>query len=578
MTVFAVWRRRGRALPEPLASRVKCLLEPASGSFVEGVWGLIKTCPPACLKREGSTAIAWAAANGAEAPPPGHPTVRLENDTLTVAAGPFPQYALYYSRSKDGDFVLVSSSLERLARLRPEGALRAQRLLSYILWTAADPEADATVYAEILRLRPCQTLVLGPDVRSRRDVPRLGVTYRKAKPEDLAVELREHLDAAVARAITPARSVGVLASGGLDSSGVLATAAAQCSRTTKALTALAVRFSGPGDDRPYLDELSSALNLIPVSLSAEDVGRWFLRSLCVDGQPAAVSTMSFDLALCSACTDRRLDVVLTGGSGDVICGGPIAFAQLARRGHVVSALHRAVKMRVPWPTTAWGRMRSFVLSPLLPRRLVRRRRRKLYRAAWIPGGFQALLDRSREASEVSLAEVPDSPDAWVARLCNGSGMSDVAEGATQQLALTGCAPVDIFLDADFVRFVLELDPLVLSHGHEYRGLYRLAMKGLLPERVRRRQDKAWFEPVIGQAALCANAIELLSDLGSMNTTATWGLVDSERVRPMFDLWLDAVRRGERRERHPGDEQWGQVWQLLSVEAFLREYGRGRALV
>jgi hypothetical protein len=134
------------------------------------------------------------------------------------------------------------------------------------------------------------------------------------------------------------------------------------------------------------------------------------------------------------------------------------------------------------------------------------------------------------------------------------------------------------MDLDLVRFVLELDPILLSHGHEYRGLYRLAMKGFLPESVRNRQDKARYEPAIAETVLGSEVLDVVEELASLAHLASRGLVDPAPVKQFFIAWLAAVRRGERTGPDPADERWELVWQLLSVEAFLREHGRGRDLV
>ena len=193
------------------------------------------------------------------------------------------------------------------------------------------------------------------------------------------------------------------------------------------------------------------------------------------------------------------------------------------------------------------------------------------------GRARALLEQGENAAAVGAHPLPDTPDEWMKTLCNDPEQADFADTCGQLLALTGCALIDVFADLELVRFILELDPLLLSHGAEYRGLYRLAMKGLLPERVRTRQDKGRFEPAIAASALCADALEFLRDLSSLDALATRGLVDPVAFAPLFDVWLSGVRRGEREDWDPADECWLEVWQLLSCEAFLREHGRGRAL-
>jgi asparagine synthase (glutamine-hydrolysing) len=445
-----------------------------------------------------------------------------------------------------------------------------------------DADRGATVYAGIRRLLPCEVLSASPrGLRTERYLPRIGRRYRRGRVEDFAVELRDHLDAAVARAIGASRNVAVLASGGLDSSGLLALAAARLrGESPQALRAISLQSKGPGDDRPYFAQLVKALGVSPVHLFASDAGKWFRQSLCADGQPCAGLSTCLDLLFYATAANLGVDVTLCGSAGDSICGGPLPFAQLARRGHVLAALNAALRVRVPWSITPWARVRSLLVRPFVPSALLRARRRWLDHSPWMTRRSRELVDGCRDdVPEWPPRSLPDTPDEWMEEWCEGEDcvLPDVADIGGQALAVTGAAVFDAFMDFDFVRFMFEIDPVLLSHGHEYRGLYRLAMKGVLPEPIRTRQDKASFEPAIAAAALAANALEMLSDLSSLEAFAGTGLVDPGPFRPMFERWLGAVRLGERAEEAPGDECGQQVWQLLSVEAFLRSHGVGRDL-
>ena len=133
--------------------------------------------------------------------------------------------------------------------------------------------------------------------------------------------------------------------------------------------------------------------------------------------------------------------------------------------------------------------------------------------------------------------------------------------------------IDVFRDLSLVRFVGALDPVQLSVDHRYRGLYRRAMRGLIPESVRLRDDKAQGEPAHAEAILAAHAEPTLRSLSSLAALADAGLVEPGPFGPLFETWLSAVGKGERTTEDPADESWHTVWQLLSVEAFLRDQGR-----
>ncbi len=577
---FAAWWHPSLPRDDSIESRVRALLDSPHSTRAEGLTATIAVWSPARLERLGRKDVAYAAEGPDGVMLQAQPSVELEAETLTATVGPLLSYPLYYCRGADDEYVFLCSRLEPLARLRPQAALRTDRLL-YVMRSsqgAADPDPGATVYSGIRCLRPCETLTAGSaGVRLNRHVPRLSAGYLAGKPKDLAIELRRQIERAVDRAMGSAGRVAVFVSGGMDSSGVLAVAAARSrSAGARELIPLSVQFASPGDDRPYLEELATDLAVTPVRLTARDAGKWVERSLYADGQPATVSTACMFLALSEAAVNRHVDISLCASMGDNLLGGPLPFAQLALRGHPVAAVTAAVRLRAPWETTACTRVRSLILSPLVPPNVFRRRRRRA-RAPWLSRYSLSRLDRAYDAAERSARSLPDSPDEWMRALCDDPDQCDSADGAGQMFSLTGCAPFDVFMDLDFVRFVLQIDPVLLSYGNEYRGLYRAAMKGILPERIRRRQDKSGFESGVAGAIASSDAFELFRDLLSLRALASSGLVEAAPLKPILDLCLAGVRRGERTTRDPSDEYWAQVWQLVSVEAFLREHGKGRDL-
>ncbi|HZU84818.1 MAG TPA: asparagine synthase-related protein [Polyangiaceae bacterium] len=540
----------------------------------------LATWAPARLERHEISAVAYAVPRAGGRPPQGHASARIEAGALTLEAPALLEYPLYYARAPDDAYLLACSRLEPLARIFPDAPLAATRLLSFFAPGVRDPDAGTTVYAGIRRLVAGQRVTAaGRAITTERSTPRLGGSYLAGTPTELAAELARLLEAAVGRAIAPAKRVAVFASGGLDSSGVLAFAARRrADEAEREVLALSVRCAAPCDDRPYFEELIGSLPVTPVRLSPREAGAaWFRRSLCADGQPLQFASGVLDLMLGAAAVARGAEVTLHGGGGDPMLGGPLPFAQLARRGHAVAALRGAWRLRVPWSSTRWGRLRSLVLSPLVPRALVRIRRRRGTHAPWMTARSRAVADWCMESADSAPWPPPDTPDAWMQSLCDDETRYDSADAGAQVLSLTGCASADALMDPEFVRFMLQIDPVLLSYGDEYKGLYRLAMQGVLPERVRTRQDKGCVEPAIAAAALGADALGMLGDLASLRALVSRGLVDPLPLRPILDAWLAAVRRGERSEPDAADEHWQPLWQLLSVEAFLREHGPGRAL-
>ena len=156
-----------------------------------------------------------------------------------------------------------------------------------------------------------------------------------------------------------------------------------------------------------------------------------------------------------------------------------------------------------------------------------------------------------------------SPDPRFAFFAAHPVFTDLADARGQIEAATGIARVDPFLDAGLVRFVMRLPPEYLLHGHRVRGLFREACRGIVPDRVRLRFDKAHFEPAAREEVLAAGGFTAFQDLADASTLEGLGLVDRKRFRRAFDeLATDPLMlRGE----------WVRLWPVLAMEAFARAW-------
>jgi hypothetical protein len=280
-----------------------------------------------------------------------------------------------------------------------------------------------------------------------------------------------------------------------------------------------------------------------------------------------------DMDLFAKATERGCDVILTGHAGDSVLGGRIDLAPLVRHGHPFRAIGDALAMAVPTRLTPWQRIGHWIAAPLarpfVPRAVMTAAWRRRVREPWMTPRFLQLLDACIEASYVSVP--PRTPDEWMAGHCSSPFLADMASTWGQIASVTGAAPVDVLHDLEIVHFMAKVDPVLRLHGRMFRGLYRLALAGLVPDAVRLRADKAAGAPMLAEAVLGGDACGMLEDLSSLRGLAGLGLVEPAPFRPGFGDWLRAVRRGERTERDPSDERWHRVWQLLSVEAFVRQH-------
>jgi hypothetical protein len=275
--------------------------------------------------------------------------------------------------------------------------------------------------------------------------------------------------------------------------------------------------------------------------------------------------------------DRGVRLALSGAMGDTLFGSLHGFAALARRGQVLRAIVKAARLSVPWETTPLGLVRDTVLTPSVRHRIpawgvrIRRRLRRQRTYPWL--STDALRFLPPEDPRLRAA-VPDTPEQAMATLWMWSRLADYADSCGQFTAATSCICTDVLYDPRLVEFMTRIDPAIVNHGDQYRGLYRLAMKGVLPEAVRTRRDKAFFEPAVAMAARAGDGLDALGDLASVRGLASLGLVDPVRFRPHADTFIAAVAKGMTDHADHG-AHWERFWRTLAVERFVRLWGGSR---
>ncbi|WP_394837834.1 asparagine synthase-related protein [Pendulispora rubella] len=471
----------------------------------------------------------------------------------------------------DHGHVLASGSLAALVgRLRRRPALNVERLASVISLTPTE-DASATVYEGVHRVPSHHAVRVWPD--GRRTSTLFARSLERAPEmtaQDAAHELRRRLTAVVARYAEGKRCIAIYAGGGVDSSALLATALAW-SRGANGpeIKAIALDFAGPGDDRPHLRELEKALGIVPIRLSPSRSGRFVRRMMSLDGAPCPWPNVCDDGMMLEAAREQGADAAWGGSGGDDLYDGRLdTFPQRALHGDAIRALREAVALRVHWRdpgvTQAW----DFVVRPLLVRSLphaVRRLRRRIRGrsvVAWAGPVLRAHLERVADAAR---APEPSTASARYTRFVTLPHLMELFDFRGHLREAMGFDNLEPLVDDEMISFISSLPPELLFHGGRARGLLRAAMEGLVPDTVRLRTDKAWFEPAMAQAVRAAGGFEAFADLAAVPHLADLGLIEPSKFREAFDALARAPEDGA---------GWLQVWPALAVEAFVAGYQAG----
>jgi asparagine synthetase B (glutamine-hydrolysing) len=474
---------------------------------------------------------------------------------LLLSRGRHAGRCLYFARIRDGT-VAACSRFEPLLACLNSLSLNVRKLGRLILAQTSADSTD-TAYLEVRRVAAAEAVLFGS--QGIFDVRRANVTttVHPGTADEVAEDLRAALSRAVSRAIEGRRRVAILVSGGLDSSGVLALAVAASRGASKPeLDAINLCFAGPGDDRPHMKELCKSLDIVPIRVAPSEASQNVIRALTADGAPFTSPTAGWNVALRERARERGADAILTGAGGDQVFNGD-AYV-LARQAWGAARCRNDLSV---WRSPTLVRLARRLIAPPLVSvcpSIRRIQRQRIARARWPWAG-----PRLREIVRDLYVREPPSHE-WMdtsgqiklQRLLQGDFLH-IAETRGQLETVTGIERLDPLMDDEVVNLVTSLPKEMLLLGGRQKGLYRYALRRVLPESLLARTDKARFEPAIAEmvrgADLCA-----LRELASMRHLGELGLVDPARYRACFDAALSAVGT---------PPNWLAIWPVLAVEAF-----------
>lgn len=489
-------------------------------------------------------------------------SVAFEHGRLRLGRGSHSAPPLYYARTGEGGW-LVLSHFEPIARTLDFHSTNDAWLSSALL-SFSFPMVDQTPVREISRVPDRAWVHLEGEARvvgwRTPSIPR-----QLGEPRALAEGLWNEIRASVARATNGHDRIAVMVGGGVDSSGVLAAAVAESRGASRRdVQAIALDFEGPGSDRPHLEALCRELGVIPIRKSPAEAAPFIAKTFVLDGIPYPNLAGPWFAMMAEEARARGATILLNGENGDAaLTGDPRFFSKHLAHGHPFSACARAYRFTKPFPQGKVSNVRDYVFRPLVkrwvPTRLLEHRRRhaRFATVGWLGEKARAGLDERQG----STFEMNESSEARYKHLVCPLAGTDYATMRMQLESSAGIPLAEIFCDDQLVRFVAGIDPLDLLYGDQERGLYRLALRGEIPESVRLRTDKAGYLPAIVETIEAAGGVKRFADLATMRIAAQRGLVRAEEFGKEF---AKLIARPDL-----SIHKWGELWPAFSVEAFLR---------
>ena len=451
---------------------------------------------------------------------------------LFLARSPVTARSLFYHKSpRTFAFASMPKALFQLPHIPRE--LDYEALADYLASAPAGP--DKTFYRHIRTLPAGHWMKVKSHDLTLREFwkPDIYSEIRYSKNSDYAEAFNERFQQAVKarfRSITP---VGVLMSGGLDSSSVAAAAAPLLQKEGKKLTAFtevpSPDFKGPiiksryADETPYVREIARMYPNIDLNLIRTG-SRFYLEDLETFFRAAEIpfrnaSNRPYIEAIFKEAQKQNIRVLLTGGQGNLTISwrGSGLLPNLIYKGHWLRALEQARTLsRQGRARAQWRVLTSQGIMPLLPTPLwtviQSLREKKIPFFSLSPPWSEHSPIRPDFAKENKIKararrkghdfKYRITRDTRFIRLktLKGFGLFDSLQTGYQ--ALFGTETRDPTTDIRVVEFCLSLPEEAYNFNGVSRRLIRRAMKDRLPSSVlwnkkRGLQAADWFERLKG---------------------------------------------------------------------------------
>jgi asparagine synthase (glutamine-hydrolysing) len=457
------------------------------------------------------------------------------NRRVVCIRDPMGQRPLFYRSSPT--VVIFGSEQQQVVRHSAFAGDRTFNEAMVAEYLTGDPQTiTETLWAGVRRLPPAHALeVVQGSVVARRywDFDR-GARIEYSSGEEYAEHFRDVFTRSVACRLDRQGAVGVLLSGGIDSSSVAAVAQSLLGAAGREpLKALTVAFPGrPCDETIYAQAVADRWQLPVIRTDAaapkrDDVIALAARHLDV---PPFPNSMAAD-PLRARAASRGVKILLTGVGGDDFFAGTVgslAGVMRQRLGSLRRALQRT------WAPQPAG-------QPWICEEFARRVELTERTRSTDGGWFRREQDDMYEAA-TSLVQVL------------GDEMEDRAAQAS------GVVQRHPFYDRRVAEFGFGLPPQQRSDGVTTKIVIRRALAGYLPALVATRRDKAEF------ALTYADALDSIVGRGPFPRLAVEeaGWVDGPAVRQMYERMIQLYTRG--------DEAYiplvGPLWSVIALELWL----------
>ena len=429
------------------------------------------------------------------------------SDSYFGARDPLGIKSLYFTKTKAGyQFAANVSDLLKL----PTVIKKANRKSMRTMLQQRTVDYTETMYAGIYRLPPGHFMVVenGQERLERYWYPeKIKVDYAISE-EEAAQKLKRLFAKAVKKRISNLGETAFEVSGGLDSSSVVSLLCHD--ESPSAIDSYSMDFPGlKCDEHDYLDSLLEEYPLHHQKVAAHDLDYHQAYSLnhLYSLSPDWPITLTFAMAmpLLERIKSDKKKVVISGQGGDhLFTGTPYALYDLFRRLKFLRLYAELKAHKKPWSA-----IKGYIIRPLLGEKGSRLVKRLLGKNNPEPAAASA--DTIDDLSLKAGVKNPAFKDAL--DMVTMAAHTTVMDGNFFHCAENyfGIEYRHPFFDQELVEFALSLPAEMKYKQRTIKWILRKAMEGILPEKIRKRTDKAEFSELLRQQIEAIDLNQLLDD-------------------------------------------------------------------
>ncbi len=433
-------------------------------------------------------------------------------------------------------------------------------------------EPSRTFFRDVLRLSPAHRLSADASRGLQIDRfwepnPDSRTVYSRA--EDYTAHFLDLFQRAVSdRLRTRSDTVGILMSGGLDSSSVAATAS-RCPGGNRRLFAASFLFDRleECDERQFIQATTAGLSLESELIIAE-------RFPVLDDPGTCRPALEAPFVAWDGCFHEALRrarargarVLLTGhGGDDLLWGSRLVYADRLRRGDLRAAFEvarHALANRHVWSWILY----SHLVQPLLPKTADRALRRLTGRVAdsdlpdWIDAGFARRTGLTERVRAVPPRRSRDAARQATREYFLQTPWDRSSHWYDQHAAAFGIEVRHPFLDRRLIEFLVSIPPAQIYKVDLSKRLLRHAMAGLLPEAVRLRRAKTHLNTFL-DFSLGGGRRDRIERLLASPLATDLGILDRKHLLAAY-----------KRSQDGGSVAFDlHLWNPIALEVWLREY-------